>query len=75
MTQVIYMDEDPPFALRPDRCEHLAPLLRQCVAAAAQWADRASGRFDPRITRWQRSKCTAKADLEASARPILQPFS
>ncbi|HZH05094.1 MAG TPA: N-formylglutamate deformylase [Lautropia sp.] len=38
MTQVIYMDEDPPFALRPDRCEHLAPLLRQCVAAAAQWA-------------------------------------
>jgi N-formylglutamate deformylase len=38
MTQVIYMDESPPFALRPDRCKRLTPLLRQCVEAAAGWA-------------------------------------
>jgi N-formylglutamate deformylase len=37
MTQVTYMDEAPPFALRPDRCERLTPLLRACLEAAAQW--------------------------------------
>jgi N-formylglutamate deformylase len=38
MTQAIYMDESPPFSLRPDLCEQLAPLLRQCVSAAEQWS-------------------------------------
>jgi len=38
MSQVIYMDETAPFALRPDLCGHLSPLLRHCVAAAEQWA-------------------------------------
>ena len=38
MTQVIYMDESPPFSLQPDRCAGLAPLLRRCVSAAAGWS-------------------------------------
>jgi N-formylglutamate deformylase len=38
MTQAIYMDEHPPFALRPDLCEEIAPLLRACVQAGAEWA-------------------------------------
>jgi len=38
MTQILYMDESPPFDLRPDRCETLTPLLRRCVAAAEQWS-------------------------------------
>ncbi len=37
MTQVIYMDESAPFALRPDLCAALSPLLRTCVGAAEQW--------------------------------------
>jgi N-formylglutamate deformylase len=37
MTQRIYMDEHPPFALRPDLCGELAPLLRQCLEGAARW--------------------------------------
>jgi N-formylglutamate deformylase len=38
MSQVIYMDEEPPFSLRPDRSARLAPLLRRCVAAAEEWS-------------------------------------
>jgi N-formylglutamate deformylase len=38
MTQAIYMDEDPPFALRPDLCSRLAPLLQSCIIAAADWS-------------------------------------
>ena len=38
MTQCTYIDETAPFSLRPERCEELAPLLRQCVAAAEQWS-------------------------------------
>jgi N-formylglutamate deformylase len=38
MTQVIYMDEGPPFALRPDLCCELTPLLRRCVGAVDEWA-------------------------------------
>jgi N-formylglutamate deformylase len=38
MTQAIYMDEHPPFALRPDLCEEIAPLLRACVQGGAEWA-------------------------------------
>lgn len=45
MAQIIYMDENPPFALRADRCAQLTPLLRQCVAAAAQWSG--SGQRSP----------------------------
>jgi N-formylglutamate deformylase len=37
MTQLIYMDESAPFALRPDLCATLSPLLRNCVGAAEQW--------------------------------------
>lgn len=38
MTQATYMDERAPFSLRPSRCKQLAPLLRQCVSAAEEWA-------------------------------------
>ena len=38
MTQAIYMDESAPFALRPDLCAWLSPLLRQCVGAAEEWS-------------------------------------
>jgi N-formylglutamate deformylase len=38
MTQAIYMDESAPFSLRPDLCGGLAPLLRDCVRAAADWS-------------------------------------
>ena len=38
MTQAIYMDESAPFALRPDLCAGLSPLLRQCVHAAEEWS-------------------------------------
>lgn len=38
MSQIIYMDETPPFSLRPERCERFGPLLRQCLAAAGDWA-------------------------------------
>jgi N-formylglutamate deformylase len=38
MAQITYMDEEPPFSLRPDRCEQLGPLLRQCLVAASEWA-------------------------------------
>ncbi|UCE30064.1 MAG: N-formylglutamate deformylase [Burkholderiales bacterium] len=41
MTQAIYMDERPPFALQPDRCERLRPLLRACVGAMHAWASAA----------------------------------
>ncbi|NLD55114.1 MAG: N-formylglutamate deformylase [Burkholderiaceae bacterium] len=37
MTQRTYMEEQAPFRLRPDLCERLSPLLRQCLAAAAAW--------------------------------------
>ena len=60
MTQVIYMDEKPPFlpAAGPLRSD-LAPLLRQCVAAAANGPEPASSRFDPRITRWRHDAALA----------------
>ena len=38
MTQAIYMDEQAPFSLRQDLCGELAPLLRDCVRAAADWS-------------------------------------
>jgi N-formylglutamate deformylase len=38
MTQAIYMDENPPFALRADLCSRLAPLLQSCLTAAAHWS-------------------------------------
>ena len=38
MTQAVYMDESPPFALRPELCREIAPLLRSCVQAAADWS-------------------------------------
>ncbi|MGE0803206.1 MAG: N-formylglutamate deformylase [Lautropia sp.] len=38
MSQIIYMDEMPPFALRTDRSARLRPLLRECLAAARDWA-------------------------------------
>lgn len=37
MSQTIYMDETPPFALREDRCAALRPLLEQSVRAARDW--------------------------------------
>ena len=37
MSQLIYMDEEAPFALRPDRCARLRPLLQACLSAAAGW--------------------------------------
>lgn len=37
MSQITYMEEAAPFPLRPDRCEQLAPLLRQCLSAARDW--------------------------------------
>lgn len=43
MSQIIYMNETAPFALRPDRCSTIGPLLRQCVAAAADWARDGAG--------------------------------
>ncbi|MGE0313243.1 MAG: N-formylglutamate deformylase [Lautropia sp.] len=36
MSQVIYMDETAPFALRPERCARLRPLLQACLGAALQ---------------------------------------
>ena len=47
MTQIIYMDESPPFGLRPERCERLTPLLRRCVAAAEQWSRSGKPTLDP----------------------------
>ena len=47
MSQINYMDETPPFSLRPDRCEHLLPLLRQCLVAAGEWVGSESGSFSP----------------------------
>ncbi len=41
MSQVIYMDESAPFALRRDLSGRLAPLLAACVGAALDWARRA----------------------------------
>ena len=38
MSQITYMDERAPFSLLPDRCEQMVPLLRQCLAAAGDWA-------------------------------------
>jgi N-formylglutamate deformylase len=38
MTQAIYMEESAPFALRPDLCGGLSPLLHDCVGAAADWS-------------------------------------
>lgn len=38
MSQVIYMDETVPFALRPERCARLRPLLQSCLSAARDWA-------------------------------------
>lgn len=40
MSQVVYMDETPPFALRRDLCEPLVPLLAACVGGALAWARR-----------------------------------
>jgi N-formylglutamate deformylase len=42
MTQAIYMDEHPPFSVRPDLCGALAPLLRDCIRAAADWSGKKS---------------------------------
>ena len=47
MSQIIYMDETPPFPLRPDRCEQLLPLLHQCLVAAGEWAGSGSGSVSP----------------------------
>lgn len=38
MSQIIYMDEEAPFALRDERVAALRPLLRACVGAALEWA-------------------------------------
>jgi N-formylglutamate deformylase len=40
MCQSTYMDEAPPFAYREDLAERVQPLLRQMLAAAADWAGR-----------------------------------
>lgn len=37
MSQVVYMDETAPFALREDLCAPLRPLLRECLRAALAW--------------------------------------
>ncbi len=36
MSQLIYMDETAPFALRPERCARLRPLLQACLGAALE---------------------------------------
>lgn len=46
MSQVTYMEEVAPFRLRPDRCERLAPLLRECLAAALAWPGPARGQAE-----------------------------
>ncbi|MEZ5738356.1 MAG: N-formylglutamate deformylase [Burkholderiaceae bacterium] len=38
MSQIIYMNETEPFALREDLCRRLRPLLSQCLANARDWA-------------------------------------
>jgi len=38
--QVIYMDETPPFAYRPDRAAALQPLLRRLLEAGLAWVKR-----------------------------------
>lgn len=38
MCQSTYMDEAPPFGYRDDLAERVQPLLRQMLAAAAEWA-------------------------------------
>lgn len=38
MSQIVYMDETAPFALRDDRCAKLRPLLERSVRAARDWA-------------------------------------
>ncbi|WP_338845097.1 N-formylglutamate deformylase [Massilia sp. W12] len=38
MAQIIYMDEQPPFALRPERVAQLQPLLQQLLQSALNWA-------------------------------------
>jgi N-formylglutamate deformylase len=47
MSQITYMDETPPFSLRPDRCEQLGPLLRECLDAAADWTRSGVGTVSP----------------------------
>jgi len=41
MSQVVYMEETAPFALREDLARSLRPLLRDCLRAALDWAGRA----------------------------------
>jgi len=43
LSQITYMDEDPPFGFREDLATGIRPLLRQLLEAALAWAETSSG--------------------------------
>jgi N-formylglutamate amidohydrolase len=44
LSQITYMDEDPPFAFREDLAANIRPVLRRLLETALDWAASLAGR-------------------------------